>query len=234
MSQRASDWNGGRNCDQSGPLWHRERRWFLRADFSNRVNRNVERSKLRPQLFGGELGSLTDPPGNLRIEPHGPREFGKIRQKLLALAFHGGGCGHVVERGFQGVDIDAAWEQEKWTIEVKTTIGDRVFLAPKDVAGLASRRRDGYRPLLAVLRLSALSDRLIADAVQLVAGCHDVELLRPYRQRVLEQRLRPLFDQALETHFDGALPRSQTYLDRVWQAQGVEVMEWAVLGQPKE
>lgn len=152
---------------------------------------------------------------------HGPREFGKICQKLLALAFRAGGCGHVVERGVQGVDIDAAWAEEKYAAEVKTTSERRVLLGAKDVLGLANRRADGYRPLLAVLRLSTLSDWLFADATRLAAGYYDIELLRPRRQLALEQRLRPHFECMLERHFVGALRGAQTYLDGVLQERGV-------------
>lgn len=155
-------------------------------------------------------------------ERHGPREFGKICQKLLALAFRAAGCRHVVERGVQGVDIDAAWAEEKHAVEVKTTTERRVLLGVKDVLGLASRGADGYRPLLAVLRLTTLSDWLFADAARLTAGYCDIELLRPRRQAALEQRLRPHFECMLERHFAGALQNAQTYLDGMLQEQGVQ------------
>src|SRR5262245_8749391 len=84
----------------------------------------------------------------------GPRECGKICQKLLAISFRMAGCNHVVERGVQGVDVDACSpDGEKYTIEVKTTVNNQVALQPKDVEGLCQRRhQDGYQPVLAVLR----------------------------------------------------------------------------------
>jgi Holliday junction resolvase len=155
---------------------------------------------------------------------HGPREFGKICQKLLALAFRAGGCPHVVERGVQGVDIDAAWEGEKYTAEIKTTRSSTVYIAPKDVTGLESRSRDGYRPMLGVLRLSPLSDWLLVDAIHLKAGGVSIDLLRPYRHPSLEPRLRVLFDGVLETHFEPTHIESQTYLDRILREWGVQVL----------
>ena len=57
----------------------------------------------------------------------GPGIFGKIAQKLLALTFYEAGFCHVVERGVQGVDIDAATEDAiRYTLEVKTTEGESV------------------------------------------------------------------------------------------------------------
>ena len=38
----------------------------------------------------------------------GPQEFGKIAQKFLAIAFRYAGYQRIVERGVQGVDVDAA------------------------------------------------------------------------------------------------------------------------------
>jgi hypothetical protein len=154
---------------------------------------------------------------------HGPREFGKICQKLLALAFRAGGCPHVVERGVQGVDIDAVWAGTKYTVEIKTTRQSAIHLLPKDVLGLASRSRDGYRPLLGVLRLSPLADWLLADAGCLQAGELAIDALRPHRSECLERRLRPLFDDVLAAHAGNTLRESQRYLDRILRQQGVEV-----------
>jgi len=156
---------------------------------------------------------------------HGPREFGKLCQKLLALAFHQGGCSHVAERGVQGVDIDAAWEGEKYTAEIKTTRTGFVQLGAKDILGLAQRRQDGYRPLVGVLQISPLADWLFADATQLQAGACWLDALRPLRQPVLENRLRPLFDEVLAAHYSATLLEAQAYLNRVLNLQGVEVQE---------
>lgn len=157
-------------------------------------------------------------------ERYGPREFGKIGQKLLALAFRAGGCEHVVERGVQGVDIDAAWGAVKYTAEIKTTKQVVVHLAAKDIIGLASRRADGYHPLLGVLRLAPLADWLIVDATALTTGTIPIDLLRPLRCRTLEDRLRPLFDTVLESHFERTLLEAQGYLDRTLRECGVVVV----------
>src|SRR5438045_3044497 len=107
---------------------------------------------------------------SLLYDRHGPREFGKLCQKLLAIAYRHAGFVHVIERGVQGVDVDAAEGQTKYSTEVKTTVNGVIIFQAKDVAGLAGRRADGYLPLLGVLRLSPLSDWLLADAEHLQAG----------------------------------------------------------------
>jgi hypothetical protein len=159
---------------------------------------------------------------------HGAREFGKIVQKLLAIGFRGAGFDRVVERGVQGVDVDAAGgSTERYTTEVKTTQYDTVPFAIKDANGLAVRQQDGYVPLLAVLRLTPLSELFLVHTAQLRCGRLQISSLRPYRFRELEGRLQPCFERAVQEHFEGALAGSQWYLDRVLREYGIEVRDTA-------
>jgi hypothetical protein len=151
----------------------------------------------------------------LLYDRHGPREFGKLCQKLLAITYRRAGFIHVVERGVQGVDVDAAGGQAKYATEVKTTINGAIVYQAKDVAGLAARRADGYLPLLGVLRLSPLSDWLLADAEHLEPGRLALDKLRPYRRHDLENDLRPLFAAVVDEHAGSALAGAQVYLDGV-------------------
>lgn len=146
---------------------------------------------------------------------HGPREFGKICQKFLAISYRLAGFSHIVERGVQGVDVDAAIGGERYATEVKTTVKDSVHFQKKDAAGLQDRARDGYRPLLAVLRLGPLSEWFMVHAERLKTGVLLIDSLRPYRFRQLEDRLGPLFDEAVRLHGEGALREAQVYLDDI-------------------
>jgi Holliday junction resolvase len=146
---------------------------------------------------------------------HGPREFGKMCQKFLALSFRQAGFTHIEERGVQGVDLDAASDTEKYTTEVKTTVKDSIQFQKKDAEGLLKRTADGYRPLLAVLRLGLFSDWFLVHADRLKPGLLLIDMLRPYRFTELEQRLDPLFDEAVRLHGAGALREAQVYLDEV-------------------
>jgi Holliday junction resolvase len=161
-------------------------------------------------------------------ERHGPRERGKLCQKLLAIALQMSGCTQIIERGVQGVDVDACQANgEKYSIEVKTTVRDSVPLREKDVLGLRQRaQQDGYRPLLGVLRIGVLScEWYLAKAQSLRAGVVQIDSLRPYRVRSLEQLIQPLFEKAACDHFDGAMKGAQLYLDTVLREHGIIVEE---------
>jgi hypothetical protein len=155
---------------------------------------------------------------------YGAREFGKICQKILAVTYRLAGFRHVVERGVQGVDVDAGDGRERYATEVKTTQKASVPFQQKDADGLSGRATDGYLPLLGVLRLASLSGWYLARAETLRPGVLLIESLRPYRFKDLERRLQPFFDEAVENHFEGTLTGSQGYLDRVLREAGVEVL----------
>ena len=153
-----------------------------------------------------------------------PRRFGVLTQKLLAISYRFAGFRHVIERGVQGVDVDAAnGFEERYATEVRTTVTDSVPFHQKDADGLASRGQDGYQSRLAVLQLRPLSEWYVVYAERLKVGNQLIESLRPYRDRELEQRLRPHFDQAVEDHFDDALAEGPSYLDRILRELGAEV-----------
>jgi len=158
-------------------------------------------------------------------DKYGPQEFGKLCQKFLAIAFQMGGYSHVVERGVQGVDVDAkAGENgERYAVEVKTTGARSVTLGRKDVEGLRKRKQDGYQPVLAVLRLDRFSDWILAKADTARPGTMYIDSLRIHRLAELEERICPLFDEAVKEHFEGTMREAQSYLDNVLRQGGAEV-----------
>jgi len=157
-------------------------------------------------------------------DKYGAQEFGKLCQKFLALAFGAAGYGHIVERGVQGVDVDAAREnEEKYAIEVKTTVTNSITFEDKDVAGLQKRKEDSYQPLLAVLRFNRFSNWLFANADAIKAGNIFIDSLRPYRYRDLEDCMHPFFEQVVADHFYGTMAEAQKYLDNILRQQGAEV-----------
>lgn len=148
-----------------------------------------------------------------------------ICQKFVAIAYREAGFAHVVERGVQGVDVDAAnGFCERYAIELKTTRKDSIQFKQKDVEGLMSRCEDGYLPLLGVLRLAPLSDWWLAVATGLRAGHLCVERLRPYRRKDLEEFIKPFLHSVIEEHFEETLYRSQAYLDEVLRRRGIEIL----------
>jgi Holliday junction resolvase len=157
---------------------------------------------------------------------HGPRKFGIVCQKFVAIAYRTAGLAHVVERGVQGVDVDAAnGVYTKYAIEVKTTSKAEIQLKRKDLDGLKSRTQDGYLPLLGVLRLRPLSNWWLAAATELRVGCLCIESLFPYRCKDLEEFIQPHFDHVVEQHFEEMLVYSPAYLDGILRRMGVEIRQ---------
>lgn len=155
---------------------------------------------------------------------YGPQEFGKLCQKFLAISFQMAGYSHIVERGVQGVDIDAAGGNgEKYAVEVKTTVTKSVNFEQKDVDGLQKRKEDGYQSILAVLPLDRFSDWIFAKADTIKSGILYIDSLRVYRSRELERCICSRFDKAVKEHFDGTIREAQRYLDNILRQKGVEV-----------
>lgn len=147
-----------------------------------------------------------------------------ICQKFMAIAYRKAGFEHVVERGVQGVDIDAANGCERYALELKTTRKDSVSFKRKDIDSLMSRCQDGYLPLLGVLRLAPLSDWWLAEASHLRAGRLCLEGLRPNRRKDLEVFINPVFDSIVEEHFEATLYGESAYLDEVLRGRGVDIL----------
>lgn len=149
------------------------------------------------------------------------REFGKLCQKMLALAFRSAGYTIMQERGVQGVDIDVAGATDRFSIEAKTTDREAVAFERKDAEGLAVRRRDGYQPVLAVLQIKLFADWMFVKADRLVPGQLAVEGLRAHRMRDLEDLVAPRFDPIVEAHTSRAMAGGQAYLDAVLRDTGM-------------
>ena len=144
------------------------------------------------------------------------KEYGKLVQKLLALAFLDAGADRVTERGTQGIDLEVDLRGRSLAVEVKTAEGSAVTLGKKDIEGLAARGREGADPYVAVLG-ARLADHWI------FARYHPGELranqklplvaYRAWRDRDLEQAVIGAFDRAVEQHAGVAGARGQGALD---------------------
>lgn len=149
---------------------------------------------------------------------YGPGIFGKIVQKLLALAFYNIGAPHVVERGVQGVDIDVETsEGEKYALEVKTTDSDAVPITRENLDALADRANDGYAPLIAALRMKMFEDWIIASIPlsQLQPGSFPLRKLRAYRLKLIEASVSPSFEAIVNEHATRVLAEGEGYLINV-------------------
>jgi len=148
-------------------------------------------------------------------EEYGPGIFGKITQKLLAMAFYNAGFHHLVERGVQGVDIDVANSAgEKYALEVKTTDGEAVPISKENIDALAARTSDGYIPMIAALRMQMFEDWILADVPlsQLRPGATTLSRLRGYRVGRLEELICPAFEEVVHEHSAAVLSGGERYL----------------------
>jgi hypothetical protein len=163
----------------------------------------------------------------LRAE-YGVGVFGKIAQKLLALAFCRMSFTHVVERSVEGVDIDVATGGgDKYALEVKTTDGRSFVLSEANIGALSDRTKDGYVPVIAALRLAVFGRWILAQIPldELHPGSVSVEHLRAYRMRDCEALLGRAFEEVVERHFQGALEGGLQYLSEQLSKDGVELRD---------
>ena len=148
----------------------------------------------------------------------GPGIFGKIAQKLLAVALHEAGFFDVVEREVQGADIDATNIMgKKYTLEVKTTDGESIPISRENIEALKDRTKDGYLPVIAALRIQMFEDWVFANIPlgNLKPGSLPLSRLRAYRIKDIETSVCPAFEVVVNQHFSGVLAGGQYYLSQV-------------------
>jgi hypothetical protein len=144
------------------------------------------------------------------------KEYGKLVQKLLAIAFCKAGAIRLVERSTQGIDLEITLPEERQiAIEVKTAQDQTVKFGKKDLDGLASQIEAGLDPYFAVLGSELLDDWILARYhVGEIRPNQQYRLtqLRAYRDTELENLIREHFEEAVieytnlpETNRQGAL-----------------------------
>ena len=146
------------------------------------------------------------------------KEYGKLVQKLLAIALLETEVESLVERSIQGIDLDVKIAGRRYGFEVKTCEEDQISLGRKDLDGLERQRSEGVEAYVAVLGGGLLDDWIFVRY-------HPGELppgkklstfqLRPYRNRELENRIRNSFEEAVACHANTAVYDRQPGLDRV-------------------
>lgn len=146
------------------------------------------------------------------------KEYGKLVQKLLALALLELDVRELYERSTQGIDLECELDGRPLSIEVKTCEGRKLRLGKKDLDGLEDRARAGREAWLAVLGPGLLDDWRFARVVpgELLPQ-RDIPLieLRATRDTELEQRVREPFARILRQHGELAKSSGQGALDDV-------------------
>ena len=148
--------------------------------------------------------------------------YGKLVQKLLAIAFLEAGVDYVTERSVQGIDLEIGFaDGRRIAMEVKTSEpgapGD-VSFGKKDIHGLVAHTEKGFLPYFGVL-----GNRLLDDWIFAVYEPGEIRSdekyspthLRPYRDRELEAVVAKTFPEAAGRHARLAEESGQGALDTV-------------------
>ena len=149
------------------------------------------------------------------------KEYGKLVQKLLAIALLEAGAETLTDRCTQGIDLEASFRGKRRAIEVKTTETGAVSLGKKDLEGLAAREADGMRGYVAVLGNRFLDEWTFArfHAGELAPSqSYSITQLRPYRDVEMERAVAKPFAEAVLQHADAARRGGQGALDEVLAA----------------
>lgn len=152
------------------------------------------------------------------------KEYGKLVQKLLAIAFLESGVDSLTERSIQGIDLEVGIAGTRYAFEVKTSEKDSISLGKKDFEGLRSQIEEDVEVYIAVLFGSSLLDEWLMvryhEGELLPAKKYSQFMLRPYRNRELEDRIRACFDTAVADHANTARLERQGGLDHVLEGYG--------------
>ena len=153
-----------------------------------------------------------------RLSEETGKEYGKLVQKLLAIALLEAGADRLIDRATQGIDLEVDLAGRRLALEVKTCEGGSLTLAKKDLDGLNRQVADGREAFV-----PALGDRPTDEWVfgrytpGELPGGKKISLfqLRAYRDRDLERRVAREFDRAVQAHAATAARGGQGALDRV-------------------
>jgi hypothetical protein len=146
------------------------------------------------------------------------KEYGKLVQKLLAIALLETDVERLVERSIQGIDLDVKIAGRRYGFEVKTCEADEIRLGAKDLKGLERQIAEGAEPYVAVLGSGLLDEWIFVryHPGEIPSGKNLSSFrLRPYRNRELERRVRAAFEQTVERHTTTAIYDRQPGLDKV-------------------
>lgn len=148
--------------------------------------------------------------------------YGKLAQKLLAIAFLEAGAARITERSVQGIDLEVTLDDgRRLALEVKTSepgASGEVKLGAKDIQGLVARTEEGFEAYVAVLGNRLLDDWVLARHApgEIAPGeTFSPTRLRPFRDRALEARIAEPFAEAVGRHADRATQGGQAALDAV-------------------
>lgn len=145
-------------------------------------------------------------------------EYGKLVQKLLAIAFCKADAQQVIERAIQGIDLEIKLpDGRKIAIEVKTTKKRDLVLSRKDLDGLDTQIKEGRETYFAVLG-SQMTDKLMFVRYiknEIRANTYPLSSLDTFRDCSLECWIESHFYNAVLDHSNLPEDNPQIALNKI-------------------
>ena len=166
-------------------------------------------------------------------ERHGMQTFGKLNQKLVALALHELGFLQVMEYEVQGTDVRCSGLESrlewKFALEVKTTKGDRFDIDEGNLLELQNSAQDGYRTAFCVLQIHNNYGWLIVkkSVAQIQTRAYRISecLDRDLREIELEKILNSKYSELLENHETEILKDGINHMRRLLESSGIKSVQ---------
>jgi len=148
-------------------------------------------------------------------------EYGKVVQKLLALAFLEAGAERATDRAIQGVDLEVLVDNRQLAVEVKTCEHSSFVISAKDIAGLEARRVQGCATYLAVLGGRRTDEWMflpVPGTDLRIGSPMSLTMLRPFVDSDLDELVRDPFAEVVDRFGPLAAAEGQAGLNAVLEA----------------
>ncbi len=161
------------------------------------------------------------------VEKHKPSEFGGICQDLLALSFAESKWDKLEVHDVEGIDILYDGELGKFAIEVKTTTKKEISVGEKDCQGLKRMKKEGYIPILAVLRLDMFNDWIFYKAEKLKPASNlSVNIIYTHDElKEVAKKINENFENLVMKHYKELYDKGRRYIISELKKEGIKVGE---------
>ncbi len=158
------------------------------------------------------------------VKKHGPSESGGICQDLLALSFAESKWKKLEVHDVEGIDILYEGDLGKFAIEVKTTTREEISVGEKDCQGLKKAEKEGYIPILAVIKLDVF-DEWIFYKTNNMKPKSNLSVNSIYTHDKLkrsEKIINETFENLLEEHYKNLYDNGRRYIISLLKMRGIK------------
>ena len=133
---------------------------------------------------------------------HNPSNFGRVNQALLSIAFQKAGFTVSHFQGTGRPDFIADKNSERYAIEVKAPVSEKVSLSKGDISGVENL---GHKPILAILTFPSPESRwLFIETYKLSPKTYPKNEIERFSILNLENKISPYFLSAIEENKEKA------------------------------